>query len=67
MAIGSIFKTGETSPANANYQWVKYTDGTTSPSPTPEETKIPLSSGEVFPPIRSCNKGAYWKMTSYRS
>lgn len=22
---------------------------------------IPLSKGETFPPVRSCNKGAFWK------
>lgn len=65
MAIGEIYKTGQISPANAYYEWSGYSDGTYTPSPTAEERKIRLEKGEVFPPIRSCNKGAFWRMTSY--
>jgi len=65
MGIGEEYKTCQESPADANYKWVRYTDGTTSPKPTPEEMYIPLKKGEHFPPIRSCNKGAIWQMTSY--
>jgi len=65
MAIGDRYKTGQRSPANAYYEWDGYTDGTFSPSPTAEERKIKLENGEVFPPINSCDKGAYWKMSSY--
>ncbi|WP_026906782.1 YjzC family protein [Paucisalibacillus globulus] len=65
MAIGDRYKTGQISPANAYYSWDGYTDGTYSPSPTYEENKIKLENGETFPPINSCDKGAYWKMTSY--
>lgn len=57
-----MYKTGDTAPQTGRYQFVSYTDGTTSPSPTAEERIIPLSRGEVFPPIRSCNKGAYWRL-----
>lgn len=56
-----MYKTGDTAPATGRYQFVRYTDGTTWPQPTPEERVIPLSWGEPFPPIRSCNKGAYWQ------
>jgi hypothetical protein len=66
MSIGDRYKTGENSPANANYDWDGYTDGTNYPSPTNEERKISLDKNEVFPPIKSCSKGAFWKMTSYR-
>ncbi|MDC3418088.1 YjzC family protein [Aquibacillus salsiterrae] len=65
MAIGDRYKTGQKSTANAYYSWDGYTDGTRYPSPTPEEQKIKLETGDVFPPINSCGKGAYWKMTSY--
>lgn len=65
MGIGDTYRTGEKSPANANYKWVKYTDGTRTPSPSAEEKRINLEKGEVFPPIHSCDKGAIWKMTSY--
>ncbi len=56
-----MYKTGDKAPQSANYAFVRYTDGTTSPSPTTEEKRIYLTTGETFPPIRSCNKGAYWQ------
>lgn len=65
MAIGDQYRTGEKSPANAYYKWVKYTDGTKTPAPTDEEKRIKLENGEKFPPINSCDKGAIWEMTSY--
>ena len=55
-----MYKTGDIAPHTGRYQFVRYTDGSTSPAPTPEERVIPLSRGETFPPIRSCNKGAFW-------
>ncbi len=57
------FQTREICPTSGVYTFDGYTDGTNSPSPTSEERFIPLSKGETFPPIRSCNKGAYWKLT----
>lgn len=63
MAIGDKYKTGQVSPAHADYTWDGYTDGTYSPSPTSEERSITLDKDEKFPPINSCDKGAYWKMT----
>lgn len=65
MSIGDRYKTGQKSPVNAYYAWDGYTDGTNSPRPTDEEMKIKLERDEVFPPIKSADKGAYWKMTSY--
>jgi len=65
MAIGDRYKTGQISLANAYYAWDGYTDGTRYPSPTSEEQYIRLENGERFPPINSCDKGAWWKMTSY--
>jgi hypothetical protein len=65
MAIGDLYKTGQRSPANAYYEWEKYVDGSRVPPPTAEEKKIKLEKGEVFPPINSCDKAAYWRMTSY--
>ncbi|UII57602.1 YjzC family protein [Cytobacillus spongiae] len=65
MAASERFKTGQTSTANAYYEWDGYTDGTQTPAPTAEEHKIRLDSGEVFPPVNSCDKGAYWRLTSY--
>lgn len=55
----ALYKTGDEAPETGNYEFVQYTDGSTSPSPTWEERVIPLSRGEVFPPVKSCNKGAW--------
>jgi len=65
MGIGDQYETCQKSPADANYKWLKYTDGTTTPEPTAEEKEIKLEKDEHFPPISSCNKGAIWEMTSY--
>lgn len=56
-----MYKTGEQAPQTSNYQFVSYTDGSITPSPTAEERIIYLTRGETFPPIRSCNKAAYWQ------
>jgi len=63
MGIGDQYQTCERSSVDANYKCVKYTDGTTYPSPTSDEMEIKLEKGEHFPPIRSCDKGAIWEMT----
>jgi hypothetical protein len=56
-----LYKTGDTAPYSGRYEFVRYTDGSSTPSPTSEERVIPLSKGETFPPIRSSNKGAWWR------
>ena len=56
------FKTGETCVTTGRYRFDGYTDGTYTPSPTTEEMEIYLTRGETFPPIRSCNKGAWWRL-----
>ena len=56
-----LYKTGDTAPYTGRYEFVRYTDGTTTPAPTSEERVIPLSRGETFPPVKSCNKGAWWR------
>lgn len=55
------YRTGEKAPRAANYYFVRYTDGTTTPAPTRDEQTIRSSQGEVFPPIRSTNRGAIWR------
>lgn len=62
MSSGNLYKTGDTASYTGRYQFVRYTDGTDKPAPTTDERVIPLSRGETFPPIRSCNKGAYWQL-----
>jgi hypothetical protein len=55
------YKTGDKCTTKGRYQFDGYTDGTNYPSPTTEEKIIPLDVGDTFPPIRSTNKGAYWR------
>lgn len=58
------FKTGEESPYNAVYRFDGYLDGSRHPAPTENEQCIQLTRGENFPPIRSANKGCWWKVSS---
>lgn len=55
------YKTGEKAPRSSIYHFDGYTSGPQHPAPTPEEQQIRLTTGEVFPPIRSTNRGAYWR------
>src|SRR5262249_55426855 len=58
------FKTGETVPSHGDYKFVRYTDGTSIPMPASDEEVISLREGEIFPPIRSTVKGAYWQLST---
>lgn len=55
-------KTGETCLITGSYSFDGYTDGTQSPPPTSEEKVIPMEAWETFPPVKSCNKGAWWRL-----
>ena len=59
--IMARYKTGEKAPKTATYYFDGYVKGPPRPEPTPEEKQIQLSTGEVFPPIRSTERGAYWR------
>lgn len=48
-------------PKSGNYCFDGYTEGTSTPQPTSDEMVIPLSKGEIFPPVRSANKGCWRK------
>jgi hypothetical protein len=56
-----MYTTGQKAPAKGRYQFVRYTDDTTTPSPTAEERIIPLDKGEKFPPVKSSGKAAWWR------
>lgn len=60
--IGARFETGTKCTTSGSYVFDGYTDGTNSPSPTQEERVISLKNGETFPPIKSQNKAAWWKL-----
>jgi len=61
-SVGDRFKTGEKSPTRGDYTFDGYTSGPATPVPTSEEQRITLDKGEVFPPIKSTNRGAHWKL-----
>lgn len=61
-SIGDRFHTGQKCETTGSYVFDGYMDGTKTPSPTNEERVIRLSAGETFPPIRSAQKAAYWKL-----
>lgn len=62
IAIGTRFKTGQKCIESGVYRFDGYLDGTNFPSPTAEESEIPLSKGETFPPINSADKGCWWAL-----
>jgi YjzC-like protein len=55
------YKTGEKCEKKGTYDFDGYVDGTWLPSPTADEKRIPMDKGDTFPPIRSANKGCWWK------
>lgn len=59
--IGQRFKTGDTCSSPGRYQFDGYLDGSSSPQPTSNEKVIPLDRGDIFPPVKSARKGAWWK------
>ncbi|MCP3169068.1 YjzC family protein [Myxococcus qinghaiensis] len=61
--VGQRFKTGEKSPTKGKYTFDGYTNNPTARAPTAEEQYIELDMDETFPPIKSTNSGAYWKLT----
>lgn len=56
-----VYKTGQQCPQSAVWKFAGYVDGSQWPPPKPEERDIPLSKGEIFPPIRSAAKAAWWR------
>lgn len=60
--IGDRFKTGHPCDTSGIYAFDGYTDPAPGPQPTQEERVISLRATQVFPPIRSTNRGAYWKL-----
>lgn len=55
------YKTGQIAPKTTTYTFDGYTEDPQYPKPTAEEMRIPLSTGDTFPPIRSNSRGAYWR------
>jgi hypothetical protein len=55
-------KTGETCEIAGDYEFDGYVDGTNSPAPTAEERIIPMDKWDTFPPVKSSEKAAWWKL-----
>jgi hypothetical protein len=55
-------KTGETCDIAGQYEFDGYTDGTSYPPPTQEERVIPMDVDDTFPPVKSSEKAAWWKL-----
>ena len=54
-------KTGETCQKPGYYKFSGHTDSSINCHPTSDERDIPMKLKNTFPPIRSCEKGAFWK------
>jgi hypothetical protein len=61
--LGQEFKTGDKCETKGDYTFVRYTDNSWAPAPTPDEQVIPLDKGDTFPPIKSQKKAAWWRLT----
>jgi len=63
--LGSTFDTGSKAPASGVYRYVSHAGAEKHDKecmPSSSEMEVPLSKGEVFPPVRSCGKAATWKL-----
>ena len=67
MAIHDIYKTGQLSPNDAYFEWLKYCDQSTEPLPKDNKRKIFVRKREPLPLVLSSNKISYWRLVSYRN
>ena len=44
------------------YVFERYADHTTEPIPAYDEISVTLKKGNVFPPVRSAGKSAWWRL-----
>ena len=49
-------------PVSERYEFARHTSPDSSCHPTAGDRSIRLSQGETFPPFRSCNSGAVWRL-----
>lgn len=63
-SLGMTVKTGSQAPVSGIYRFVSHTgDGAKADcSPSMDEREIPLAKGERVPPVKTCGKGAEWKL-----
>ncbi|KAB2879984.1 YjzC family protein [bacterium] len=55
------FITGMVCTRPGLYIFDRYADHSDQPSPASDEINITLRQGNVFPPVRSAGKSAWWK------
>jgi hypothetical protein len=61
--VGDRFHTSQKCETSGSYVFDGYyPNGETKPSPTEEERVEPMLKGNTFPPIKSQEKSAYWKL-----
>ncbi|MBN1376006.1 MAG: YjzC family protein [Dehalococcoidia bacterium] len=63
--LGETFNTGQRVEKSGIYEYLAHTDPKSCKvecQPSDNEYEIPLSKGEVFPPIKSCGKAAVWRL-----
>ncbi|AKG53767.1 antigen [Dehalogenimonas sp. WBC-2] len=63
--LGQMFKTGHIAPVSGVYRYVSHSgekDHAVECIPSANEMEIPVSKGETLPPVRSCGKGAMWRL-----
>ena len=54
------YKTGELCPQTGHYSFAGHIDGSIGCHETSDERDIPMYRGNTFPPVKHCQKGAYW-------
>ena len=54
-------KTGEICSLSGHYKFAGHTDPSLKCHPTSNEMFIPMMFGARFPPVKSCEQGAYWQ------
>ena len=56
-------KTGETIAVAGTYVFERYVDPPhQTPAPTSNERQLPLDRGDRVPPVKSCNRAAWYKL-----
>ncbi len=58
----SRFITGMPCTRPGIYTFDRYADHSTDPMPSPDENKITMKPGYIFPPVRSAGKSAWWRL-----
>ncbi|MBN1191084.1 MAG: YjzC family protein [Dehalococcoidales bacterium] len=63
--MGETFNSGEKVKKSGVYEYVAHIGAKSCQvdcQPTDAERELPLSTGETFPPLRSCGKAAVWRL-----